>query len=44
MAEVDPSARLVGKVELADDVEIGSGCMLAGPVHIGADSRLLGRV
>jgi len=39
---VHPTAILEGDVQLADDVAIGPGCVLNGPITIGAGTRLLG--
>lgn len=47
MPSIHPTASIEGDVQLADDVEVGPGCVLrataARPVVIGAGSRLLGQ-
>ncbi|MHC5022569.1 MAG: acyl-ACP--UDP-N-acetylglucosamine O-acyltransferase [Planctomycetota bacterium] len=44
MAQVHASTVIEGEVDLAPDVEIGPGCVLTGPMRIGAGTRLLGHV
>lgn len=44
MPEIHPTAILEGDINLADDVEIGPGCVLTGPITIGPGSRLIGHV
>lgn len=43
MPKVHGTAILEGEIELADDVEIGPGCLLSGPIRIGAGTRLMAR-
>lgn len=43
-AQVHSTAILEGDVQLADDVAIGPGCVLTGPITIGAGTRLIGHV
>lgn len=43
MPKVHGTAILEGDVELADDVEIGPGCLLLGPIRIGAGTRVMAR-
>ncbi|MHC4216903.1 MAG: acyl-ACP--UDP-N-acetylglucosamine O-acyltransferase [Planctomycetota bacterium] len=45
MADVHPTAVILGEVDLAPDVSIGPGCVIdgtPGPVTIGAGTRMLG--
>lgn len=42
MPKVHGSVLIEGDVQLADDVEIGPGCMLTGPIRIGAGTRIYG--
>src|SRR5262245_27387310 len=45
MAQVHPTAMLLGEVELAEDVSVGPMCVLdgtLGPVRVGPGTRLLG--
>ncbi len=44
MPNVHPTAILTDEVNLADDVEIGPGCIIDGPVTIGPGCRLIHRV
>lgn len=48
MPEIHPSAHLTGDIDLADDVQIGPGCVLDAPtgtaIRIGAGTRLIGSV
>lgn len=47
MPGVDPTAQINedgGPVDLADDVQIGPHCVIAGPVRIGSGTRLIGHV
>ena len=44
MANVHPSAIVDSRAELADDVEVGPGCVIEGPVRIGSGCRLYGQV
>ncbi|MGA1633162.1 MAG: acyl-ACP--UDP-N-acetylglucosamine O-acyltransferase, partial [Phycisphaerales bacterium] len=43
MPKVHGTAILEGEIELADDVEIGPGCILTGPIRIGAGTRMMAR-
>jgi UDP-N-acetylglucosamine acyltransferase len=42
MPKVHGSSLIEGEVDLADDVEIGPGCVLTGPIRIGPGTRLYG--
>ncbi|MBC23066.1 MAG: acyl-ACP--UDP-N-acetylglucosamine O-acyltransferase [Phycisphaerae bacterium] len=44
MPSIDDSVKLEGDVRLADDVQIGPGCHLNGPITIGSGTRLIGNV
>ena len=44
MPDVHPSATLGPEVQLADDVRIGPGCILDGPITLGTGTRLLANV
>jgi len=44
MADVHPTAVIEGDVQFADDVSIGPGCVLTGPITIGPSTRLCGNV
>ena len=44
MARIHPTAIVEDEVELAADVEIGPGCLLRGPIRIGAGTRLIAHV
>lgn len=44
MPEIHPSAILEGDVDLAPDASVGPGCVLRGPLTVGAGTRLLGHV
>ena len=44
MARIHPTAIVEDEVELAPDVEIGPGCLLRGPIRIGAGTRLIAHV
>ena len=44
MPKIHPTAILDGDINLADDVEIGPGCVLTGPITIGSGCRLIGHV
>lgn len=44
MAKIHPSALIEGDVQLADDVEIGPGCVLQGKITLGPGCRLIGHV
>ncbi len=44
MPTIHPTAEVDPRAELADDVEIGRGCVITGEVHIGAGTRLIGNV
>ena len=44
MAKVHPNAVIGGRVELADDVEVGPFCVIEGDVRIGSGTRLLSNV
>ncbi|MEX0886461.1 MAG: acyl-ACP--UDP-N-acetylglucosamine O-acyltransferase [Phycisphaeraceae bacterium] len=44
MARIHATAIVEEEVELAPDVEVGPGCLLRGPIHIGAGTRLIGHV
>ncbi len=43
MPKVHGTAILEGEIELADDVEIGPGCILSGPIRVGAGTRMMAR-
>jgi UDP-N-acetylglucosamine acyltransferase len=44
MALIHPSSMVHPRVELAEDVEIGPGCVLDGPVSLGQGTRLIGNI
>ena len=44
MAKVHQSSIVEGPVQLADDVEVGPGCVIRGKVVVGTGTRLLGHV
>ena len=44
MPQIHPSSIVDARAELADDVQIGPGCVIDGPVKIGAGTRLIGNV
>jgi UDP-N-acetylglucosamine acyltransferase len=44
LPQVHPSSQVDPQAELADDVVIGPGCVLEGPVRVGAGTRLIGAV
>lgn len=44
MAKIHPTATVASSVTLADDVEVGPGCVLSGNVTIGAGTVLRGMV
>lgn len=44
MANVHPSAIVDDRAELAEDVEVGPGCVIEGPVRVGSGCRLHGQV
>lgn len=43
MPKVHGTAILEGEIELADDVEIGPGCILTGAIRVGAGTRMMAR-
>ncbi len=44
MPAIHPTATVDAAAHLADDVVIGPGCLIDGPVRLGAGTRLLGHV
>jgi UDP-N-acetylglucosamine acyltransferase len=44
MATIHPTAEVDSRAQLADDVEIGRGCVISGDVRIAAGTRLIGNV
>jgi len=44
MPEIHPTSIIDGEATLADDVVIGPGCVLSGPVALGPGTRLIGHV
>ncbi len=44
MPNIHSTAILEGEVNLADDVQLGPHCVLAGPITVGPGTRLIGNV
>ncbi|MEX0745848.1 MAG: acyl-ACP--UDP-N-acetylglucosamine O-acyltransferase [Phycisphaeraceae bacterium] len=44
MSEIHPTAVIDSHADLADDVEVGPGCVIDGDVRIGAGTRLVAQV
>ena len=44
MPDVHPSATLGPEVQLADDAQVGPGCILDGPITLGPGTRLMAHV
>ncbi len=44
MPNIHSTAILEGEVNLADDVQLGPHCVLAGPITVGPGTRLIGTV